>query len=74
MNEEAKEKLQTLWERIEELNLNVGLSESTMKELKAKISSGIAKCDISDRYGFYAKEATTFGNLLKFIDGLQPIV
>ena len=42
MNEEAKEKLQTLWERIEELNLNVGLSESTMKELKAKISSGIA--------------------------------
>lgn len=29
MNEEEKEKLQTLWERIEELNLNVGLSEST---------------------------------------------
>ena len=32
------------WEYIEKLNLDVGLSDSTMKELQAKVSSKIAMC------------------------------
>ena len=35
------------WEYIEKLNADVGLSDSTMKELQAKVSSKIAMCDRS---------------------------
>jgi hypothetical protein len=37
------------WEYIEKLNNDVGLTESTYRELRAKISSKIAQCEISIR-------------------------
>jgi hypothetical protein len=44
---ETKNNMHRLWERINELNLNVGLSKNTMDELQAKISSKIAQCERS---------------------------
>lgn len=44
---DVKNNMLKLWEHINELNLNVGLSKSTMDELQAKISSKIAQCEIS---------------------------
>ena len=35
------------WEYIERLHLDVGLSDSTYNELRAKISSKMAQCDKS---------------------------
>jgi hypothetical protein len=42
-----RDKLLWTWNRVEELNTDVGLSEETYKELQAKISSKIAACDRS---------------------------
>ena len=49
IEKKRKERDQLLWtwNRVEELNTDVGLSEETYKELQAKISSKIAQCDRS---------------------------
>tara|TARA_R110002074_G_scaffold351581_1_gene522737 strand:- start:283 stop:489 length:207 start_codon:yes stop_codon:yes gene_type:complete len=49
IEKKLKERDQLLWtwNRVEELNKEVGLSEETYKELQAKISSKIAQCDKS---------------------------
>ena len=49
IEKKRKERDQLLWtwNRVEELNEEVGLSEETYKELQAKISSKIAQCDRS---------------------------
>ena len=49
IEKKLKERDQLLWtwNRVEELNTEVGLSEETYKELQAKISSKIAQCDKS---------------------------
>jgi len=44
---DVKNKMESLWTNIVVLKETVGLSESTMKELQAKISSKIAQCDRS---------------------------
>ena len=44
---DIKNHLEKVWTSIVVLNEVVGLSESTMKELQAKISSKIAQCDRS---------------------------
>ncbi len=44
---DTKNNMHRLWEHINELNNNVGLSKSTMDELQAKISSKIAQCERS---------------------------
>jgi len=44
---DVKNKMESLWTSIVVLKETVGLSESTMKELQAKISSKIAQCDRS---------------------------
>ena len=44
---DTKNNMHRLWEHINDLNLNVGLSKSTMEELQAKISSKIAQCERS---------------------------
>jgi len=44
---DVKNNMERLWTSIVVLNETVGLSESTMKELQAKISSKIAQCDRS---------------------------
>jgi hypothetical protein len=44
---ETKNNMHRLWEYVNDLNLNVGLSKSTMDELQAKISSKIAQCEKS---------------------------
>lgn len=46
---DVKEHYQRLWTSIVVLKELVGLSDSTMFELQAKISSKIAECDISIR-------------------------
>lgn len=46
---DVKNNYESLWTKIVVLNELVGLSESTMKELQAKISSKIAECDRSIR-------------------------
>lgn len=42
-----RDKLLWTWNRVEELNRDVGLSEETYKEIQTKISSKIAQCDRS---------------------------
>lgn len=42
-----RDRLLWLWSRIEDLNIKLGLSESTYEELQAKISSEINQCDNS---------------------------
>tara|TARA_R110000744_G_scaffold298088_1_gene407783 strand:- start:397 stop:597 length:201 start_codon:yes stop_codon:yes gene_type:complete len=44
---QERDKLLWTWNRVEELNADVGLSDKTYKELQAKISSKIAACDRS---------------------------
>jgi hypothetical protein len=44
---QERNKLLWTWNRVEELNADVGLSDKTYKELQAKISSKIAACDRS---------------------------
>jgi len=44
---DTKNNMHRLWEHINDLNLSVGLSKSTMDELQAKISSKIAQCERS---------------------------
>ena len=44
---DVKENMQRLWQHILELDESVGLETATYKELKAKISSKVAQCDIS---------------------------
>lgn len=44
---DTKNNMHRLWEHINELNNNFGLSKSTMDELQAKISSKIAQCERS---------------------------
>ena len=44
---DVKNNMERLWTSIVVLKETVGLSESTMKELQAKISSKIAQCDRS---------------------------
>ena len=44
---DVKNKMESLWTSIVVLKETVGLSESTMKELQAKISSKIAQCERS---------------------------
>lgn len=44
---DVKNKMESLWTSIVVLKETVGLSESTMKELQAKISSVIAQCERS---------------------------
>ena len=46
---DVKNNMERLWTSIVVLKETVGLSENTMKELQAKISSKIAQCDISIR-------------------------
>lgn len=43
------QRLNALWEHVEQLNESVGLSKNTMDEIKAKVSSKIAQCEISIR-------------------------
>ncbi len=43
------ERLRKLWEQIKELNINFGLSQSTLDEIQAKISSRLAFCERSIR-------------------------
>lgn len=43
------DKLNSLWEYVQELNSIVGLKAETMFELQVKISSRIAQCAISIR-------------------------
>lgn len=47
--ETEKIMLDSLWSHILELERVVGLSKATKEEIKAKISSRIAQCDISIR-------------------------
>lgn len=49
IEKKRKERAQLLWtwNRVEELNADIGLSEETCKELQAKIISKIAACDRS---------------------------
>ena len=44
---DVKNNMERLWTSIVVLKETVGLSESTMRELQAKISSKIAQCDRS---------------------------
>jgi len=44
---QERDKLLWTWNRVEELNTDIGLSDETYKELQAKISSKIAACDKS---------------------------
>lgn len=55
---ETKNNMDRLWDHINDLNLNVGLSKSTMDELQAKISSKIAQCEksIQDHEKLYKTE------------------
>jgi len=47
--QKERDKWLWLWNRIEELNTDVGLKEETYKELQAKLSSKVAQCEISIR-------------------------
>ena len=42
-----REQLLWTWNRVEEINNDIGLSKETYKEMQAKISSRIAQCDRS---------------------------
>lgn len=44
---DIKNNMHKLWEHINNLNVNVGLSKSTMDELQEKISIKIAQCEKS---------------------------
>ena len=41
------EKLRWLWNHVQELNINHGLSQKTLDEISAKVSSRLAFCERS---------------------------
>ena len=44
-----KDKLTAFWDLVLKINKETGLTENTLRELKTKISSRIAECDITIR-------------------------
>jgi hypothetical protein len=66
---DVKNKMESLWTSVVVLKETVGLSESTMDELQAKISSKIAQCErsIQDHEKLYKTEIAA----KKFLESIR---